>query len=79
VEAAPELRNPPSAPLARFDDIMEALKQLDGEVAQSPQYGKFINRARRLRDLYRRERPPLHSPRSQRSSPAHALDRGDRA
>lgn len=52
VEAAPDLRRPPSAPVVRFDDIMDALKRLDGEAADTPQYGKFINRARRLKDLY---------------------------
>jgi hypothetical protein len=39
----------------RFDDIMDALKRLDGDVADKPQYGKFINRARRWKDLYRSE------------------------
>lgn len=53
VEAAPDLRRPPSAPLVHFDDIMGALKALDGETAGRPQYGKFINRARRWKDLYR--------------------------
>jgi hypothetical protein len=53
VEAAPDLRRPPSAPIVRFDDIMDALKALDGEAAGKPQYGKFINRARRWKDLYR--------------------------
>ena len=52
VEAAPELRSPPSAPVIRFDDIMMALKRLDGEAADKPNYGKFINRARRWKDLY---------------------------
>ncbi|AMN38983.1 hypothetical protein [Rhodoplanes sp. Z2-YC6860] len=52
VEAAPELRSPPSVPLIRFDDIMDALKCLDGEAAAKPNYGKFINRARRWKDLY---------------------------
>ncbi|AMN44085.1 hypothetical protein [Rhodoplanes sp. Z2-YC6860] len=52
VEAAPELRSPPSAPIIRFDDIMMALKRLDGEAADNPNYGKFINRARRWKDLY---------------------------
>jgi hypothetical protein len=55
VEAVPDLRSPPSAPLVRFDAIMDALKQLDGDVADKPQYGKFINRARRWKDLYRSE------------------------
>lgn len=30
----------------RFDDIMDAMKALDGEAAGKPQYGKLINRAR---------------------------------
>jgi hypothetical protein len=55
VESAPDLRRPPSAPVVRFDDIMDALKHLDGEAANKPQYSKFINRARRWKDLYRSE------------------------
>jgi hypothetical protein len=53
VEAAPDLRRPPSAPVVRFDDIMDALKHLDGEAASKPQYGKLISRAQRWNDLYR--------------------------
>jgi hypothetical protein len=53
VEASPDLRQPPAAPIVRFDDIMDALKRLDGEAADKPTYGKFINRARRWKDLYR--------------------------
>ncbi len=56
VEASPDVRQPLSAPLVRFDDIIDALKQLDGEAAMKPHYGKFINRARRWKDLYRRDR-----------------------
>jgi hypothetical protein len=56
VEAAPDLRRPPSASIVRFDDVMEALKRLDGEAADKPEYGKFINRARRWKDLYRSDR-----------------------
>jgi len=56
VEAAPSLRRPPSAPVIRFDDIMDALKRLDGEAVDKPQYGKFINRAQRWKDLYRGDR-----------------------
>ena len=52
VEAAPDLRRPPSAPIVRFDDIMDALKALDGEAAGKPRFGKLINRARRWKDLY---------------------------
>jgi hypothetical protein len=36
----------------RFDDVMDALKRLDGDVADKPRYGKFINRDRRWKDLY---------------------------
>ena len=53
VEAAPDLPHPPSASIVRFDDIMEALKQLDGEAASKPAYGKFLDHARRWKDLYR--------------------------
>ena len=53
VEAAPDLRQPAGASPVRFDDIMDALKRLDGEAAEKPTYGKFINRARRWKDLYR--------------------------
>ena len=55
VEAAPEFRQLTSTPV-RFDDIMDALKCLDGEVANQPNYSKFINRARRLKDLYHQRR-----------------------
>jgi hypothetical protein len=53
VEAAPELRQPVDGPPVKFDDIMDALKQLDREAASRPSYGKIIHRARRIRDLYR--------------------------
>jgi hypothetical protein len=56
VEAAPQMRQPPSAAFVRFDDIMDALKQLDGEAADRPQYRKFISRAERWKALYRRDR-----------------------
>ena len=61
VEPVPDFRSPPSAPLVRFDDIMDALKWLDGDVADKPQYGKFINRARRWKDLYHSD-PGRRSP-----------------
>ena len=56
VEAAPDLRQPAGSSPVRFDDIMDALKRLDGEAANKPTYGKFINRARRWKDLYRSDR-----------------------
>ncbi len=43
IEASPELRVGPKKPV-RFDDIMDALKRLDGEAANKPCYGKLINR-----------------------------------
>jgi hypothetical protein len=63
VEAAPELRQPQVGALVRFDDIMDALKVLDGEAAETPRYGKLINRARRWKDFYRSDRghPSLFS------------------
>jgi len=52
VEAAPDLRLPTPGSLVRFDDIMDALKRLDAEAADQP---KSVNRARRWKDLYRRD------------------------
>ena len=56
VESTPELRQLTSADV-RFDDVMDALKCLDGEAAAQPNYSKFINRARRWKELFRRGRP----------------------
>jgi hypothetical protein len=56
VEAAPGPRRPPSAPTVGFDDIIDALKRLDGQAADKPEYGKLINRAQRWKDLYRTRR-----------------------
>jgi hypothetical protein len=54
VEAAPELRQPPPAgPIVKFDDIMDALRKLDGHMADSPRYSKLFARARRLKDIVR--------------------------
>jgi len=56
VEASPDLRQPSDGPPVRFDDIMDALKSLDREAAGTVNYGRMINRARRIRDLYWKER-----------------------
>jgi hypothetical protein len=53
LESAPDLREPTDGRIVRFDDIMDALKQLDAEAAKRTDYGRLINRARRIRDLYR--------------------------
>jgi hypothetical protein len=55
VEASPELRQLAPAEPVQFDDIMDALKCLDGEAAAQPNYAKFINRARRWKELYRQD------------------------
>ncbi len=54
VEAAPDLRRPTPGPLVRFDEIMDALKRLDGEDAGK---SRIIKRVRRWKDLYRRRGP----------------------
>ena len=56
VEAAPVLRQPVGTGPIKFDDILDALKKLDGEVAARPEYRKFIDRARRVKNLYRKDR-----------------------
>ena len=52
----PALRQMPGMQPVRFDDIMDALKQLDGEAAGQPHYGELISRAERWKALTRRER-----------------------
>jgi hypothetical protein len=54
VEAATELRQQGKGPPVSFDDIMEALRILDGEAHAGMDYGKLVNRVRRIRDLYGR-------------------------
>ena len=57
LEATPELRQRATTVPVRFDGIMDAFKCLDGAAADQPNYRKFINRARRVKNLYRRDRP----------------------
>jgi len=52
VEAAPELREPAEGSFVRFDDVMDALQQLDGEAAKTVDYDKLVHRARRVRDIF---------------------------
>jgi len=54
IQTAPELGQQGNGPPVSFDDIMEALKLLDGEAHVRIDYGKLVNRVRRFRDLYRR-------------------------
>ena len=51
VEAMPELRSAPNGSTVKFDDIMQALRELDGEVAETQKYRKFIRRARLIRQI----------------------------
>jgi hypothetical protein len=47
VEAAPALRRPPGASVVRFDDVMDALKELDrqcGRVKPKPRYRRILER-----------------------------------
>ena len=53
VEATPDLRVNEAGNVVRWDDIMDALRKLDGEASAATNYGKLVNRARRIRDLYR--------------------------
>jgi hypothetical protein len=55
VEASPALREPAKGMRVSYDDIMDALKRLDAEAAKRSDYGRLINRARRIRDLYNKD------------------------
>jgi hypothetical protein len=55
VDAAPQLRIGRRGAV-RFDDIIDALKRLDGEAATAPRIHKLIGRARRWKNLARNER-----------------------
>lgn len=52
IEASPELRAPPNGALVSFDEIMDALKSLDGDV-RPDKVTRLMGRADRVRDLYR--------------------------
>jgi hypothetical protein len=53
VPAAPALRQPLNSPPIPIDDILEALKRLDGEELEKPGFGKLVARAGRVKDLLR--------------------------
>jgi hypothetical protein len=47
-------RTAPSGPAVTYDEIMEALRMLDGEARkQPPTYEKLVNRARRLKTVFK--------------------------
>jgi hypothetical protein len=53
VESAPDLRRPPTARVVRFDDVLDALKLLDGDTSRTHNDGKLTNRLRRWKDRNR--------------------------
>jgi hypothetical protein len=48
VEVVPDLRQPTGSSPVRFDDIMDALKRLDGEAAEKPNYPRPFRAPPRL-------------------------------
>ena len=48
IEAAPDLRAPPSGRIVRFDEIMDALRALDEEVNGEITYRRVLRRQRIL-------------------------------
>lgn len=65
VEAVPALREPIPGKTVKFDEIMEALRRLDAQVAHRPDYGKLVSRARRAKDVFWRNRGGPGEPRVQ--------------
>src|SRR3954464_8399202 len=45
VEASPALREGPNGKAIKYDEIMEALRTLDGQVVDHPKYRKLFRRA----------------------------------
>jgi hypothetical protein len=45
VEASPALREGPNGTAVKYDEIMEALRTLDGQVVDQPKYRKLFRRA----------------------------------
>ena len=45
VEASPDLREGQNGSAIKFDDIMDALRTLDGQIVDQPKYRKFFRRA----------------------------------
>jgi len=60
VEGTPELRRWAGAAPVSFDDVMDALKKLDGAEVEKPAYGKLMTRAQRLKAIFGPETKPPH-------------------
>jgi hypothetical protein len=52
VEDAPALRRPANLPPISFDEVMDALKRLDGAEVEKPSYAKLMTRAQRLKSIF---------------------------
>jgi len=50
VEASPALREGPKGKAIQYDEIMEALRTLDGQMVDAPKYRKLLRRA----EIFRR-------------------------
>lgn len=50
VEASPALRRGPNGSTIKYDEIMEALRTLDGQMVDTPKYRKLLRRA----EIFRR-------------------------
>ena len=53
VAASPGLRQLPDSSPIPIDDILTALKQLDGDALERPEYCKLVDRAHRIKSLFR--------------------------
>ena len=50
VEASPALREGPNGSTIKYDEIMDALRTLDGQIVDAPKYRKLLRRA----EIFRR-------------------------
>lgn len=63
LEAAPDLRETPSGSQVRFDDVMDALRQLDRQANEGePSIPRRLLRKRRFGGLIRSAKPDRGSP-----------------
>ena len=60
VQDTPALRRPAEGASVSFDDVMDALKKLDGAEVENPSYAKLMTRAHRLKAIF--DQSPTGSP-----------------
>lgn len=51
IEASPALREGPDGSSVKYDDIMDALRTLDGQMVDQPKYRKLFRRAEIFRKI----------------------------